>query len=214
MKNIYGESPIVFLTAVFLLFLSGRSHCGDMQLPPSVQNLIGMKLQPVHVKGKNIKSIKPLPTDYVSVYPAVIPGFINVGGALFFENTNPKYSLAYNEGFADGKWPVFLIERIYEDMTKEILDVQGLPEKLIEWKIDGQQARYIKGRFRLSENCRFGDENDLNIFGLVKPEQKKSNCGHFSKHVIRAWKINTQSGRVNPIATRGLQCYFLTMNEC
>lgn len=231
MKNISKLTPLVFLVFVtfrrhlvmlamagWMLVVAGNAYCGDIPLPPEVQALIGMKLPPVRVEGKDIKIapwVKPFPPDYVRMSPASVPGFNHIGGALFFENDKPKYSLAYSEGLANGKWPVFIIERIYEDKSKVILDAQMLPAELLEWPyVDKQLKHYLADRFRFSQSCRSGSEDNRIIFGLVKPEQGKSDCGHFSRRVKMAWLIDPQTGRIKPLSTHGLQCYFLTMGEC
>lgn len=211
---------VMLAMAGWMLVATGSAYCGDIPLPPEVQALIGMKLPPVRVEGKDIKMAPwaraKLPPDYVRMSPARIPGFIYAGGALFYsyDKDQPKDELGYSEGLADGKWPVFTIERIYEDKSTEILDVQMLPAELLEWQFVDKQRKDLKGRFRFSESCRTGSEDNRIIFGLVKPERGKSDCGHFSRRVKMAWLIDTQTGRIKPISTHSLQCYFLTMNEC
>lgn len=206
---------LVFAVAGGMTLVVGNAQGADDALPPEVRALIGMKLPPVRVEGKDIKSLKPLPPDYVRMVPASVPRFIDTGGALFYESDKPKYSLAYSEGLADGKWPVFITERIYEDKSTEILDVQMLPAELLEWPYEDKQLKhYLADRFRFSESCRSGSEDSRIIFGLVKAEQGKSDCGHFSKRVKMAWLIDPQTGRIKSLSTHGLQCYFLTMGEC
>ena len=72
----------------------------------------------------------------------------------------------------------------------------------------------IQGRFSLSENCRSSEEDERMIFGLVKPEKGKETCSHFSKRVKLAWKIDRESGKITPMPTQGLQCFYLTMDDC
>lgn len=207
------------ILALILGVMTLQALGGDNTPPHEVQTLIGMKLPPVRVEGKDIKrtpEAKPLPPDYVRIGPARIPGFIYAEGALFYfyDKDYPKDALGYSEGFAEGKWPVFTIERIYEDKSTEILDAQMLPAELIQWQYVDKQIKYLKGRFRLSDKCQTGNEDNRIIFGLVKPERGKSDCGHFSKRVKMAWLIDPQTGRIKPVPTHGLQCYFLTMGEC
>ena len=205
---------LALAVASWMTSMPGNAYCGDIPVPPEVQALISMKLPPVRIEGKDIKSVKPYPPDFVRMVPTSIPEFIYVDGALIYENDKPKYSLGYSAGFADGKWPVFTLERIYEDKSKEILDAQMLPAELIEWQLVDKKTKHLKGRFRLSESCRASSEDNRIIFGLVKAERGKSDCGHFSRRVKMAWLIDQQTGRINPMSARGLQCYFLTMSEC
>jgi hypothetical protein len=209
---------LVFAVAGGMSLLVVSAQGADDKLPPEVRVLIGMKLPAVRIEGTDIKRApwaKPLSSDYVRMSPARVPGFIYAGGALVYENDKSINWLAYSEVLADGKWPVFIIERIYEDKSTEILDAQMLPAKLLEWPyVDKQLKHYLEDRFRFSESCRTGSEDNRIIFGLVKPERDKFDCGHFSRRVKIAWLIDPQTGRIKPISTQGLQCYFLTMSEC
>lgn len=178
--------------------MTGSASCEEYALQPEVNTLIGMKLPPkITVEGNRT---------------ADIPEFIYLGGALISEESGS--SLAYDEGLASGKWPVFLIKRIYEDKTTVILDAHMLPANLMEWQFIGGQFTFLKDRFKLSDHCKVEGEDTRLIFGLVKAEKGKSDCGHISKHVKQAWKIDRQSGRITPMSTRGLQCYFLEISEC
>jgi len=189
---------LVFAMAGGMTLPVSNAQGADNAMPPEVSSLIGMKLPPkITVEGNRT---------------ADIPEFIYLGGALRSEESG--VSLAYDEGLASGKWPVFLIERIYENKTTVILDAQMLPANLMEWRFVGGQFTFLKNRFKLSDRCKGEGEDTRLIFGLVKAEKGKSDCGHTSKRVKQAWQIDRQSGRITPMPTNGLQCYFLEISEC
>lgn len=187
---------LVFVMTGGMTLPVSNAQGADNAMPPEISSLIGMKLPP-KVVGKKA---------------ADIPEFIYLGSALRSEESGS--SLAYDEGLAGGKWPVFLIERIYKDKTTVILDAQMLPANLMEWRFVGGQFTFLKDRFKLSDRCQSGSEDTRIIFGLVKAEKGKSDCGHISKRVKQAWKIDRQSGQITPMPIQGLQCYFLEISEC
>lgn len=187
----------------------------DDAMPPEVKALIGMKLSPVRVEGRDIKRApwtKPLPPDYVKMVPPSIPNFVDVASAVIpvtnVLSARSDCALGYYLGDANGKWPVFLIDCTYPDMSVEILDVQMLSENLIEWKYIGGKRKFLEDRFQFSDSCetRVGDSRI--IFGLVKPEKGKLDVSHDSIRVKQAWQIDEQSGRIAPISTKELQCHY------
>lgn len=187
---------LVFAMAGGMTLPVSNAQGADNAMPPEVSSLIGMKLPP-KVVGKKT---------------ADIPNFIRLGGALISEELGN--SLAYDEGIVGEKWPIFFIERIYGDRTTVILDSQMLPANLMEWQFIGGQFTFLKDRFKLSDRCKGEGEDSRLIFGLVKAEKGKSDCGHISKRVKQAWKIDRQSGQITPMSAQGLQCYFLEVSEC
>ncbi len=164
-----------------IILAGGSGHAAEMEasLPPEVKALIGLKVPP-EVVGKK---------------PPRIPNFIHHGSAVLggvgknFPGCHPGYA----EGVVGARWPVFYVECIYPDKSVEILDVQMLPENLLEWRFEGGKFQYTKDRFRLSEVCRTNEADTRRIFGLVKPEEGKADCAHFSKRVERAWLIDKRS---------------------
>ncbi len=198
MKKTTIRNFIFVLIAVGGMSLHALNALGaDDAMPSEVQVLIGMKIPP-KVKG---------------TARASIPNFVSKGGEWG--------AISYEEGMVGGKWPVFIVERIDADRSLEILDVQMLPINLIDWRyVDGkfknksEHFKFVKNRLSLSEKCR-ADENDQRmIFGLIKQEIGKEACSHFSKLVQQAWMIDRQSGKITPIPTKDLQCFYLTMDDC
>lgn len=166
-------------------------------LPPEVKAMIGIKIPPKIVGERG----------------GDIPKFSRLGGALVKENDSGN-TLAYDEGVASGQWPVFFVERIFKDKTTEILDVQMLPENLMEWRFVGEKIVFLKNRYKLSSHCQKQPEDSRIIFGLVKAKKGKSDCGHFSPYVDRAWQIDQQTGEISTVPAKGLQCYFIEISEC
>lgn len=165
-------------------------------LPPEVNAMIGMKIPPKE-NGRG----------------GDIPKFTRLGGALVQEDELGN-ALAYEEGLIDGKWSVFVVERILRDKTTEILDVQLLPVSLIQWQFVGEKVVFLKNRYQLSNHCQKQPDDSRIIFGLVKARRGKSDCGHFSQNVERAWQINKSTGQISSVPANGLQCYFLEISEC
>lgn len=190
----------IWVSLVIGVIPTVKAQCVGDSLPPEVRALIGMKLPP---KGVNMA-------------PASIPRFFEVNGALLVDSGEKADSvLAYAEGLFEGKWPIFLLERIYHpDRTMEILDARVLPANLLDWRLVNGKPERNSGHFRLSERCRVNDKDERVILGLVKPEHGKEYCAHFSKRVKQAWHMDMKSGCLAPIATQGLQCEYITMNDC
>jgi hypothetical protein len=208
---------ICVITLAGWMLMAGAAYCGDAPLPPEVQALIGMKLPPVRVEGKDIKmhpDIKQRP-DFVFMQTH-IPGYTHIEGNIASLKDKPGSQLWYETGFIGGKWPVLLVRRLHKDMSYEILDAQMLPANLIEWTFANGKLQDVKGRFRLSGYCQIGNKEDVSrtIVGLIKPEKGKSDCSHDSRRVKQAWEIDQQSGHVAPISTQGLQCHYLMMYDC
>lgn len=165
-------------------------------LPQEVKVMIGMKIPPKE-KGRG----------------GDIPKLTLLNGALVKEDDSGN-TLAYEEGLVSGKWPVFFVERILKDKTTEILDAQLLPENLIQWRFVGENVVFLKNRYQLSNHCQKQPVDSKIIFGLVKARRGKSDCGHFSQHVDRAWQIDPLTGQISTVPAKGLQCYYLEISEC
>lgn len=185
---------ILFAIAGEMTFLVGNAQCGDDVMPPDVRALTGMILPPEIVGRK----------------PARVPNFIYVSSADI-----PKggHGLGYYEGLANGKWPVILIVRTYQDMTIEILDAQMLPENLIDWEFANGKRKFVVNRYQFSDGCETGVDDERIIFGLVKPEMSKSNDSHFSSRIKQTWQVDEQNGRISPISTKGLHCYYFVGDD-
>jgi hypothetical protein len=198
-----------FLFALIVAGVPGHANAADPRdkNPPEVKALIGMRIF----------------SDNPATPHGDIPGFHQVNGSVIAEITDQSmpYSLLLKEGFLNST-PVFLICKKNKGATAiEVLDAQAIPPELYEYRLnlkkkDSPPVDYLLGRYRLSEyGCSYGDTSkDQIIIGLVKPEVGKKDCGHYSRQVGRAWKIDSKTGRIGKMSTAKLQCYYLTMGNC
>lgn len=208
---------VMLAMAGWMLVATRSAHCGDIPLPSEVQALVGMKIPPV-IKGEAGGSI---------------PGFFVLGGV-------PALSASGSSEISDGRnlelrtgvlasgRPMLFLMAYDKNLTREILDALMLPPDLNDWYFEGDfeyalqhdQAhpdRYFKwrkNRFTLSETCWSHKDDERIIIGLIKQEKGKETCSHYSKRVKQAWLIDKQSGHLAPISTRGLQCHYISMDDC
>lgn len=177
-----------------------NSQCGDDSLPPEVKALIGKKLPP----------------KIAGISPSEIPNFIEANGALLVDSGDTAISvLAYSEGVLAQKWPVFFMVRIYHPSREtEILDARILPANLLDWRLKNGVVEENSGHYKLSGRCRANKEDARIILGLVRTERGKEGCSHFSRRIKQAWQMDVKSGSLALVATQGLQCEYITMNDC
>lgn len=216
---------VMLAMAGWMLVATGSAYCGDIPLPPEVQALIGMKIPPV-VKGNK------------SVARNGIPGFLAVSSSVALSRSGSSQSddgktLGLETGVLASGRQLLLVAAIRQDLTTEILDALMLPPDLIDWYFEGNfeyalqhdrahRDRYFKwywqagqvGRFALSESCGANEEDERIIIGLIKQEKGKETCSHYSKRVKLAWLLDKQSGRLKPISTQGLQCHYISEDDC
>ena len=213
MRNIF----LVFLAAGGIALLAGNALSADDALPPEVKELIGMKLPPVRVEGKDIKRdprLKPLPPDYVQIQPASIPGWKYKGGWLLDKPPIPKKHMGVEELYR-GNLSIFVIDLIDEsDKSKIILDAQVLPQNLLLYYVkNGEVARKSKrDLYELDAMCQ-RDVSEV-IVGLMRPELGKENCQHKTTQVIRAWKIDSETGHIMAIPPDGVTCLVPAADWC
>lgn len=177
-----------------------KPQCGDDTLPQVVKALIGVRLPPL----------------FVGVKQAGILSFIEVNGAVIADSADENGSvIAYSEGVFKGKWTVFFVERIFHpDRSKVILDARILPADLLDWRmVNGEPAPNI-GQYKFSGRCRANKEDARTILGLVRPERGKEDCAHFSSRIKQAWEMDRERNCLLPVATQGLKCEYITMNDC
>lgn len=230
MKNISKLAPLIQIRRCLLVFamaggmsvMAGSAYCRDISLPPEVQALIGMKIPPV-IKGEAGGSI---------------PGFFVLGSSAAVTGSGSSpiiegMEIGFETGVLASGRPMLFVRGHDKNLTTKIFDALMLPPDLIDWYFEGNfeyalqhgQAhpdRYFKwywqtgqtGRFILSETCWSHKGDDRYIIGLIKQEKGKETCSHYSKRVKQAWLINKQSGRLAPISTRGLQCHYISMDDC
>lgn len=207
--SIIAVQIFALLFAVIIAGFSGYANAADPRdkNSPEVKALIGMRIS----------------SDNPATPHGDISGFHQVNGSVIAEITDKSmpYSLLLKEGFLN-KTPVFLICKKNKGATAtEVLDAQTIPSELYEYRLNLKKkgsppVDYLSGRYRLSEyGCSYGDTaKDQIIIGLVKPEVGKKDCGHYSRQVGRAWKIDSKTGRIGDVSTTRLQCYYLAMGNC
>jgi hypothetical protein len=217
MKTTLRSLFFVLLAVGGMALLAGYARGTDETLPPEVKALIGINLPPVRVEGKDIKMdprLKPLPSDYVRIQPASIPGWKYRGGGLLTKSPQSEHRMGLEELYR-GDLSIFVIDQIDEnDKSKTILDAQVLPQKLLLYYVkNGEVVEKKQGRlYEISEMCEREDAEI--IVGLMRPEAGKEDCQHKTTQVIRAWKIDSGSGRVTAISTHGVACLVPAGNTC
>ena len=149
-------TAMTFAIACCLLLPTNTVRAEDEPLPPEVKALIGMNIPPkiVGKKGGNI------------------PNFIRVSERNLNKqigDEKPGAELGYEEGLLNEKWLVFIVSASHKDRTLEILDVQMLPENLINWRYENGKVKGIGNRFEFSY-CHSSIDYRRIILGLVKPE--------------------------------------------
>jgi hypothetical protein len=168
-----------------------------------------------------------------------IPGFLAVSSSSMVSRsgssgeTSDGGFIGLETGVLASGRPMLFVVGIHKDLTTEILDALMLPPDLIDWYFEGDfeyalqhdQAhldRYFKwhwqtgqpSRFTLSESCGSNKEDERMIIGLIKQEKGKETCSHYSKRVKFAWLLDKKSKRLTPISTRGLQCHYISEEDC
>lgn len=191
------KSLIFALLAVVggLAMLAGNAQGAEEHLPSEVQALVGMKIPP-EIVGKS---------------GSPIPKFIRFGGGMLnrkIGNETPRAELIYEEGIVDEKWPVFIVYASHADKTREILDAQLLPKKLINWRYEDGKIRWLEKEDRLifSIWCQYAKGDGRIIFGLEDPKFEHEGM---STRIERAWEIDQQSGHIKSISTQGITCAIL-----
>lgn len=187
--------------------------------PPEVQALIGTKIAPLIRQGQALPDKRAgdgnsRPTKKKVV--GDIPGFKSINETLLTHDS-VAFSIGLHEGFIY-RTPGFITTRIYPDLNLEVMDVVALPPGIVEWRLVGETIVYISKRFRFSTYCESlekpsGLDKYVRIVGLIKPERGKTDCGHDSTRVKRAWGVE-RDGRVVEIEANQLKCQYFAMNDC
>jgi hypothetical protein len=204
--------PIAMISLGWLLLISANLQAADDVLPPEVKSLIGMKLPPVRVEGKDIKRdprLEPLPSDYVLLQPASIPQWKYKGGWLL-----PQTNMGIEELYL-GDLSIFVVDTINKNnKIKTILDAHVLPQNLLFYYIkDGKVVKKNKtGLYELNAMCE--REASEVIVGLMRPEVGNENCQHKTTQVIRAWKIDPNTGSIMLIPSHGVTCLVPAADWC
>ena len=209
MKTTLRSLFFVLLAVGGMALLAGYARGTDETLPPEVKALIGINLPPVRVEGKDIKMdprLKPLPSDYVRIQPASIPGWKYKGGWLLNKSPQSKQRMGVEELYR-GDLSIFVIDLIDEnDKSKTILDAQVLPQNLLLYYVKNCEVvkRNKRGLYELNAMCERAD-SEITV-GLMRPEAGKEDCQHKTTQVKRAWKIDPVTGRIIVIPTNGVTC--------
>lgn len=196
MKTLIRNLKFVMLAAVWgVALLAGNAQGEDEPLPQEVKALIGMKIPP-KVVGKS---------------GAPIPNFIRFSGGMLNKqigNEAPRANLIYEEGLVAEKWPVFVVYASHADKTRDILDAQLLPKKLINWRyVNGKINRLENGdRLIFSIDCQYANGDGRIIFGLEDPKYEREGM---STRIERAWEVDPQSGHIKSISTQNISCAIL-----
>jgi hypothetical protein len=178
-----------------LVIVTGNTLAADNALPPEVQKLIGMKIPP-KVMGKS---------------GGDIPNFILFSGGMLNKkigNETPRANLIYEEGLVAEKWPVFVVYASHADKTRDILDAQLLPNKLINWRYANGKIKRLENGDRLifSIDCQYENGDGRIIFGLEDPKVEREGM---STRIERAWEVDPQSGHIKSISTQNISCAIL-----
>lgn len=209
---------ILFTVAGGMVLLAGMAQGADDAMPPEVKALIGMKLPPVRVEGKDIKRdprLKPLPQDYVQIQPASIPGWKPNGGWLLDKLSESKQNVGVEKLYRDDLL-IFVVDLIDgNDKNKIILDAQVLPQKLLRYYVKNgaiEEKKKTRGLYEFNAMCE-RDASEI-IVGLMRPEAGKEDCQHKTTQVSRAWKIDSRTGHITTIPANGVTCLVPAEDWC
>lgn len=102
---------------------------------------------------------------------------------------------------------VFLVEKIpQKDGSAIVIDAQVLPKQATTGSKKNSRP------YQFETACE--SPNEERVVGLMLPERGKEDCGHISKKVLRAWKIDTQTGRITEISPEGITCQWPHTDDC
>ena len=185
---------IIMLLAAVLLFpnLSYAEGNGKSE----IMALVGMRIPPV-VPGKS---------------GGDIPRLQSMGSSLLIGLGPPIFGM--EEGFIN-KESGFIVVKFESDLTTTILDGRTVPQALMSYKVvdgkgDFSEKRIRKYRITPCEVEATGER----VIGLMRPEHGKEDCGHWSRQVKKAWRLNTQSEKLEDISPKGILCYRGSESEC
>jgi hypothetical protein len=209
MKKIIINLTLVLFALGAMALQMSKAQGSDEVLPPEVKELIGINLPPVRVAGKDLKldpRVEPL------LQPADIPGWKYRGGWLVTQT--PTKSMDVEEVYR-GNLSIFVVDQIDEnDHSKLILDAHELPQNLLWYYVKNGKAVEKKKRGLYEFNAMCKRNNSEVIVALMRPEAGEENCQHETTQVIRAWKIDSETGHITEIAPQGVSCLVPAGDAC
>lgn len=181
---------LVFAVAGGMSLLAVNAQGAGDTLPPEVEVLIGMRI-PAKAPGRG----------------GNVPGWGRMGSYALDAVILPQQSLGVEELYRDDVSIFAIILLDEKDWSRTILDAQVIPQKLLWYYV--KNGKFVEKKNRrlhsFSSMCKRADSET--IVGLMRPEPGKENCTHNSKQVIRAWKIEQQTGRITGIPTQDVSCF-------
>jgi hypothetical protein len=169
-----------------LLLLLINAQAAENTLPPEIKALIGLKFKP-EAPGK----------------PLVVPGWQYLYGGAMITNSIAFIELQREE------IAVLAIESIDSPDERTILDakvIQGeflqsfLKDGKMEWKENPDLF------FKISPDCwRKNSNKEEKIVGMWR-YKKGHLCDAKFSEVKKAWKLDTESGHLTDIPTKGVSC--------
>lgn len=175
---------VLWICLGWLLLLSGNVQASDDALPPEVNALIGLKFQP-EATGK----------------PLIVPGWQYLYGGAMINN-----SIGFVE-LQRGDIAILAIEFMDSPDQRTILDAKVIEGQFLQSFLkDGKIAwkANVEDWFRINAYCRRNNSNET-ILGMWRYKKGHSCDAKFSE-VKKAWKLNTESGRLTEIPTNGVSC--------
>ncbi len=149
--------------------------------PPEVEALIGKKFSGDHVPGWDLLR-DTLLTDEHDVPPI---------GLVYLEHNGMT---------------IFLTEIVgLNGANSTVLDAQVLPKEAEFNKETGELLQTKENASRYVFGYCF-NSNDERLVGMMRPQKGKELCGHKTKLVQRAWKIDTKTGHITEISPTGVTC--------
>jgi hypothetical protein len=194
--NKHGPSTFVIqLIALWFIAAIPTSWAGNNN-PPEVDALIGIRLKWFHIlgSGKNEE----------------IPGWSVKRGTDLSISPQPKQSIGVEEIYQGNGSFAFVVDLFDSaNRLRTILDAQVLPRQLLGYTVKKGKIVWKKNThqmYHFEPMCeRLIHET---VVGLMRPETGKEDCTHKSKQILRAWKINEQSGQITEISPQGVSCYW------
>ncbi|MBU1214990.1 MAG: hypothetical protein KKF58_05800 [Gammaproteobacteria bacterium] len=174
---------------------AGNAQCADEPLPPEVKKLIGMRIP---AKAGD-----------------VVPGWKVMGAGIFGVKTGAGQELGY-ELLYQQDISILVTDELDSDHSRTIIDARILPRQLLTYKVEGGKAVRKKNANRMyfvEHGCK-SENYEAVVVGLVRSENSKIGCEHWSSQVKRAWSIDVDSGRISEISPRGVSCLIQSESIC
>lgn len=184
---------IVQIFLGWLLLFSVNSQAADDAIPAEIKALIGNK-----IFAKTPKTVGDVP-DW-----KITGGGTLVGTSIV--ETNLGYELRHK-----GNINIFWIDTIDSDYNRTILDVRVLPQSLLFYDIKDDKIipkKNWRHLYMFQHSCQKDSSEKQVIVALIRPEQGKDNCVHWTSQVKLAWSIDSKTGRISEISPKGISCHY------